>query len=80
MMSFEQVMGLENEEARKQFSAACQDVFRTPAGRTVMGFLCAARHPMGFPRGVTTDETLVANGQREVVATLFRHAQQSTTL
>lgn len=80
MKSFEQSLGLDDEEERKKFVGACQDAFRTPAGRIVMAYLCAARHPMSFPRGETTDETLVANGQREVVATLFRFAQTSITL
>jgi hypothetical protein len=80
MKSFEQCLGLEDSETRQAFAAACQDIFRSPSGRIVMARLCAARHPMSFPQGNTTDETLVANGQREVVATLFRFAQQTMTL
>lgn len=80
MTSFEQSLGLEDAKARAKFAAACQDIFRTPSGRVVMAHLCAARHPMGFPQGKCIEETLVANGQREVVATLFRFAQTSITL
>jgi hypothetical protein len=80
MKSFEQILGLDDPASQAAFAGACQDIFRTPAGRIVMAHLCAARHPMSFPRGETTDETLVANGQREVVATLFRFAQTSITI
>jgi hypothetical protein len=80
MKSFEQVLGLEDSATREKFVAACQDIFRSPSGRIVMAHLCAARHPMSFPRGETTDDTMVANGQREVVATLFRCSQTQITL
>lgn len=75
MMSFEQLLGLSTDEQIAAFKGDCEDIFRTPAGRRVMSRLVQARHPMSFPRGSTTDETMVANGQREVVATLFRYSQ-----
>jgi len=75
MMSFEQLLGLTTDEQIAGFKGDCEDIFRTPAGRRVMSRLVQARHPMSFPRGATTDETMVANGQREVVATLFRYSQ-----
>jgi len=80
MKSFEQTMGLEDPTARKKFADACRDIFRTDSGRIVMAHLCHGRHPMGFPQGETVEQTLIANGQREVVATLFRFAQTNTTL
>ena len=80
MKSFEELLGMTDPETRGKFQAACQDIFRTPSGRVVMAQMVQARHPMAFPQGATVEETLVANGQREVVATLFRFAQNNHTL
>lgn len=78
--SFEQLMGLDTESTQAQFHGDCIDIFRTPPGRRVLARLIQARHPMGFPQGATVEETLVANGQREVVATLVRYSQQTHPL
>lgn len=80
MISFEEACGLRHDDTAKVFAAACQDVFRSPSGKVILSILCQARHPMGFPQGKTIEETLVANGQREVVATLVRFTQQGTQL
>jgi hypothetical protein len=80
MKSFEQLLGLETDEQRAEFHGDCQDVFRTPAGRRIMARLVAARHPMAFPQGHRVEHTMVANGQREVVACLFRFSQPAITL
>jgi hypothetical protein len=79
MKSFEQILGLSSPELIAEFHGDCQDIFRTPAGRRVMTRLVHARHPMGFPQGDTVEQTMVANGQREVVATLFRFSQPTIT-
>lgn len=79
MKTFEELLQLEPEGVRAEFHADCVELFNTPAGQRILSRLCAARHPMGFPVGRTTDETLIANGQREVVATLYRFARRNHT-
>lgn len=80
IQSFEKLLGLEDDQARAQFHGDCVDIFGSPAGRRILSRLIQARHPMGFPQGATVEQTLVANGQREVVATLVRFSQTTTTL
>lgn len=53
----------------------CRSLFGLPTGKRVLSALVAARNPLTFPRGATDSETFAMNGQREVVATLFRSLQ-----
>jgi hypothetical protein len=77
MTSFEQLLNIFTTPQAAEFAGDCRDIFNSPAGRRVMARLVGARHPMGFPRGATVEETMIANGQREVVATLFRYSQDT---
>lgn len=77
MKTFEQRLGLQAEEKRLEFAQACKAVFNGGMGQRLMNALCQASHPMGNPVGSDAYETGILNGQREVVATLFRFSQLS---
>lgn len=59
-------------QVQQEFAQACQDVFATPAGHTVLRGLFALAHPLESPARETAAETDREIGRREVVAALWR--------
>lgn len=74
-MSFENRLFPKGKEDAKRFREACAVVFGTTEGKTILGMLCNARHPLKHTEGMSAHD----HGQAEVVATLWRFGSGDTT-
>lgn len=74
-MSFESRLFPKGKEDAQRFHKACASVFNTPEGKTVLGMLCNAAHPLKHTAGMSEHD----HGQAEVVAALWRFSNSDKT-